>query len=171
MVHARPLRAIGTAIVVCLLAWAFAALPGRQAGDTARAAAAGPAGELQIEDLAVTAPIARTNFKATASAGGASGGTTGEISFEPFVVQRTVDEHSPVLMETMARGLHLGEAIVRLYRPGTTRPLVTYSLRDVVLTLLEQKGATETVGLSYGAIEMSSGGKSACYDHVGDATC
>jgi type VI protein secretion system component Hcp len=165
----RKLRTVA-AIAVSLLA---ATLLWGPAGSHARAVAAEPVGELQIDDLSLTAPIFENNFSvtSTSTSGGGGGGGAGKATFDPLVVQKDVDADSPALMSAVATGVHVPSVVVRVYKPGTTRTLVTYTLSDAILTGLEQTGKTEKLTISYRTIEMTAGGQSACFDLTNNVSC
>lgn len=171
MVSTRSRRAVLVlAVAVGLLC--AAVLAGGSRGEEAQAAAAGPAGEIEIGDLGLLRPITKSNLKLTASdTTGGTGGGSGRATFEPVMVQRPIDSFSPALMEAAATGRHLTDVTVRVNYPGTTKLVVTYDLKNVVVTSFEQSGTAERFALSYRSIEMTVRRESACFDLVQNVAC
>lgn len=170
MIAARPRRTLLVVAVAAVAVLSAIVVPGGAPGDEARAAAAGPTGELEIGELGIQVPITKSSFKLT-QATGASGSGAGETSFGPMVVQKGISLESPSLMQTAATGAHLGEVVVRVFQPGTTKLVVTYELTGVVITSFEQAGVAERLALSYRTLEMTVARNSSCVDVETHGAC
>jgi len=133
-------------------------------------------GVLQIDELGVSTSISSHSFGVTNSGtiGGGGGGAAGKAQFSALMVRKAIDNSSPVLMSAVATGIHASEAVVTVFKPGTTRALGVYELDDVIVTAVEQTGAkknAEAVSLNFGRVTFTAGGSSMCFDLVGNISC
>jgi type VI secretion system secreted protein Hcp len=132
-------------------------------------------GVLQIDELGVSTSISSHSFGVTNSGTiGGGGGGAGKAQFSALTVRKAIDNSSPVLMSAVATGIHASEAVVTVFKPGTTRALGVYDLDNVIVTAVEQTGAkknAEAVSLNFGRVTFTAGGSSMCFDLVGNISC
>ena len=131
-------------------------------------------GVLQIDELGVSTTISSHEFSVTNTTVSGGGSGTGKATFSPLKVKKVIDSASPLLMNSVATGVHIPTAVVTVYKPGTTRALGVYELEEVVVTGVEQsgaKGSSETVSLSYRTVTFTAGGESWCFDLVSSTGC
>jgi type VI protein secretion system component Hcp len=179
----RSRSAVSIAVLIALAAAILVAVAGQNQGRSGEersikllAAAAEPHGRLAIGDLEIDVPITTQSYgvvnTGTLASGGGAG--AGKAVFDPIVVKKSIDKTSPVLMRSVATGTHHPIALVTVYKPGTTTPLVVYELKDVIISGLVQAGSkasAEEVTLTFTAITMTAGGESTCFDIAMSANC
>jgi len=93
----------------------------------------------------------------------AGGRSAEEVSHGEFQIVKLLDAASPKLLEACCKGTHIPEVVVELWRSGGDKPVkyMEYKLKEVLISSVNSNGdptgtakfPTESVGLSYGAIE------------------
>ena len=145
------------------------------AGEPQAAEKLTAAGALKILDLGTTTtPIFGFDFSALAIAdfsGGSGGGAGGKTTFNAIGITRISDAISVDLFETIAKGQHLKRVEIAIFTPGTTTVDATYGLSDAVITSLKSGPGTEFVAFSYAQIDITSGGKTFCFNTLTNAEC
>ena len=86
------------------------------------------------------------------------GSGTGAATFEPIVIRKRIDKSSPKLMEAIATGQHLEEAILEVAHPTRRGQYIKITINDVLVSLMHSEGTasdvpTEEVAFNYGKIK------------------
>ena len=137
--------------------------------DTAAQKGPGPVGALRIPELGNTStPIYGFDFSAAASFDLTAGGKT---TFNAIGVARIADGVSVELFKAIATGEHYPRVEITLFKPGTTTADATYGLTTAVVTSLKSAPGSEIVAFSYAQIDITSGGKTFCFNTVTNAGC
>ena len=126
-------------------------------------------GALRIPELGNTStPVYGFDFSAAASFDFTAGGKT---TFNAIGVTRMADAVSVELFKAIATGEHYPRVEITLFKPGTTTVDATYGLTTVVVTMLKSAPGAEIVAFSYAQIDITSGGKTYCFNTVTNAGC
>ncbi|OGY48045.1 MAG: hypothetical protein A2840_02470 [Candidatus Buchananbacteria bacterium RIFCSPHIGHO2_01_FULL_47_11b] len=83
---------------------------------------------------------------------------TGAATFEPIVFRKRIDKSSPKLMEAVATGQHLNEAIIEVVHPTRRESYYKITMSDVLVSSYQSQGTasdvpTEEVAFNYGKIK------------------
>jgi len=86
------------------------------------------------------------------------GSTSGAATFEPIVIHKRIDKASPKLMEAIATGEHLDEAIIEIQTPGRSGQYIKITMEDVIISSFSSSGSqsdvpTEEVAFYYNKIK------------------
>jgi type VI secretion system secreted protein Hcp len=108
-----------------------------------------------------------------------SGGATGRAQWTDLTVTKSVDAVSPSILLGAARGTRYTNAVLVVYKPGTTETLARYTFTDVLLSgqssndLGRNNGfPIESVGLTWRRISVQFGtGAPVCWDRATGAQC
>ena len=129
-------------------------------------------GVLQIADYGdAAAPIYGFSFGATntGSAAPGGGGGAGKVSFSDLSVTKLPDTLSAQLLLDTATGRHLKLVEITLKRGSAVD--ATYRLTDVIVTAFQTSPAIEQISFSFAKIEVTVGGRVACFDVLTNASC
>jgi hypothetical protein len=129
-----------------------------------------PAGQLKIENPLSTTPIYAVDFGVDATFSFGSGGGIGTSTVNPVTVNRNVDALSVDLLNWAATGRILSKVEVTVFKPGSSTVDATYVLTEAVITLVKRGQGSETVEISSAQVELTTGGKTFCYNQVTRST-
>jgi type VI secretion system secreted protein Hcp len=117
-----------------------------------------------------TAQIYGFSFGATNSttSGTGSGGGAGKVTFSDLSLAKLPDGMSALLLQDVATGRHLKSVEITLKRGSGTE---TYRLTDVVAVSFQTSPETESVSFAFSRIELTVGGRTACFDVVTNTGC
>ena len=106
-------------------------------------------GQVTIAGLNGGAPMTIRGFswKASNEGGAFGGGAGGKTTVEDVTLVRTVDDTSPALVTDALNGLHIQNAVVDLFVPGTQTGYARYTLTDVTIAKIAHDGDAETFQL------------------------
>ncbi len=89
-----------------------------------------------------------------------AGGRRTEVDHSEFSIVKLLDSATPKLYEAACKGTHLPEVVIELWRAGGDKPVkyMEFKLKEVLISGVIGKGddqqfPTETIKLTYGAIE------------------
>ena len=136
-------------------------------------------GTLTVNGLSGTAIQVRSYSWAMQVPVDSSGGATGRAQWTDLTVTKSVDAVSPSILLGAARGTRYTNAVLVVYRPGTTETMARYTFTDVFLSgqtsndLGRSNGfPIESVGLSWRRITVQFGtGAPVCWDRATGAQC
>jgi len=90
----------------------------------------------------------------------AGGRRPGKVDHSEFSIVKLLDAATPKLYEAACKGTHLPEVVIELWRAGGDSPIkyMEFKLREVLISGVigngdDQRFPTETIKLTYGAIE------------------
>jgi hypothetical protein len=86
-------------------------------------------------------------------------------------VTRIADGVSVDLFKAIATGERYPRVEIALFKPGTTTVDATYGLEPAVVTSLKSAPGSELVAFSYAQIDITSGGRTFCFDIVTNTGC
>jgi len=172
MLVRRPVMLLAAALIVGALTLTAATSVNRtSSGDTSPAAspAATANAFLRIEGIEGGATraghenwieVVSFNYGVASTAGAVTAGgarTAGRAQFQDVTVTKPIDKSSPLLAVACAEGRHYPEAELVFYAPGSTSPIGSVRLSDVMMTSAmtgsESSGPVmEEVRLSFGRI-------------------